>query len=119
MVEDLSHRHHLVLMHVSLLAVKSYLQEVSAPPTTHQGKQQPLSALPVPPSQTQRLHAPTPALPVGRVGHGDITALLGTCRVVPVREEEVCPPCYLPPGFWDVCDHVPDVEWFSGDLEWK
>lgn len=67
----------------------------------------------------QGLQAPPRALPAGRGQRGDITALLASCRVVPVREEEVCPPCYLPAGFWGVSDHVPDVEWFSGDLEWK
>lgn len=95
-------------------AVKSYLQEASAPPTTHQ----PPSAPPLPPTQSKQLQAPPPALPAGRGRRDDITALLGSCRVVPVREEEVCPPWYLPAGFWDVCNHIPDVERFSADLEW-
>ena len=67
--------------------------------------------------QQQRSLSHPPAASQGRPG--DITALLAHFRVVPVKEEEVCPPCYLPAGFWEVSDHVPDVEWFSGDLEWN
>lgn len=102
-------------------AVRCYLQETSAVHKAHQGSQHPPLVPPLLPTQCteQQVQGPSHPSTAGHGRLGDITALLAHCRVVPVREEEVCPPCYLPAGFWDVLDHVPDVEWFSGDLEWN
>lgn len=106
---------------VCVSAVKNYLQETSTMPKALQGPQHPPLVPPLLPAQcTQRqLQGPSHPPTAGHERPSDITALLAHCRVVPVREEEVCPPCYLPAGFWDVSDNVPDVEWFSGDLEWN